>query len=97
MCTVVHSCCKNASITGIKYNSCTTGKYLMHRTRVQCSCVTRLWGAVAPRVRLIKRWIITFVGFNYPSNFDVTDQNLNNRGRAAQQLAPPGSPNYVNH
>ena len=39
MCTVVHSCCKNASITGIKYNSYTTGKYLIHRIRVQCSWI----------------------------------------------------------
>ena len=37
VCTVVHSCCKNASTTGIKHNSHTTGKCLMHRTRVQCS------------------------------------------------------------
>ena len=32
MCTVVHSCCKNASTTGIKYNSYTTGKYLIRYT-----------------------------------------------------------------
>ena len=39
MCTVVHSCCKNTSTTGIKYNSYTTGKYLIHRIRVQCSWI----------------------------------------------------------
>ena len=43
MCTVVHSCCKNVSTTGIKYNSHTTGKYLMHRIRVQCSWILHVY------------------------------------------------------